>query len=378
MKFTTDMKTFRAGLAFAGKVILPKSPIPIALCVKIVTNDNRVTITGTNFDTSFEMNVAADVETEGVTVISFAALNAFCAAAKTESLTIEADKDRATVKAGKSRITIASMDQRDFPNYLPAEGELATIDGPTFCAALRFCAASCSDEEARYYLQGVYAQPGSEALDLWATDGHALHHAAIADLPNIGGGGIVPAEAATIICTIGEKASDFAIMVSDRGWHVRAGALRAWGKVIDGTFPDAKRLVAGFKGSRDVISIGNAELAAALTVATCGADTSANKARSLIVKAKDGEPLVVRGARGASGIIAAGRAETETRAVAEAACAVSSALLTRALSAMQADDVILSAGQDVLRLRPSQESAVVSSEAIVMCMRATPEEMADA
>jgi hypothetical protein len=234
----------------------------------------------------------------------------------------------------------------------------------------------------QYYLQGTLLQTDNAgALDLWATDGHSMHHATIADIPSIGGGGIVPADAVGIICGIGEKAADFAIMVSDRGWHAQAGAVRAWGKVIDGSFPNMKAVISQYKDWLDIVVIGKKDLTSALVIASCGADTS-NKARSLIIRSEDESPVIIRGFKGATGIIIAGRAETEAKAISRSACAVSAGLITRALSALPAADVVLSSvidgGVPALRIRPAQADAILQTEAIVMCMRATPEELADA
>lgn len=378
MKFTADMKAFRSALALAGKVIQNKSPIPVVLCVKLVTNDNRVSVFGTDLDMSFEVTVPAEVATEGVTVISFAALNAFCAAAKTDSVTIDADSKAATVTAGKSRIAIAPVDPREFPNYLPAEGDLVTLDGPTICAALRFAAATASDSEVQYYLQGPFVQERGDGLHIWGTDGHSMHHIALPGLPAIGGGGIVPADAVAIICQMGEKTADFGLMISERGWHAKAGLVRAWGKVIEGTFPDCQRVIDGFNAWGDFLVSGKDEIASALTVAACGADTT-NKARSLIIKASEDEPVIVRGARGASGIISAGRAMTDTRANGTAAVCVSAELITRSIAAMPGEEIVIAAcGETAVRVRPAQANAVSSAEAIIMGIRATEAEFADA
>lgn len=381
MKFTCDMKAFRSALTLAGKIVPNKTPIPIALCVKIVTNDDRVTVLGTNFDVSFESTVPAEVSTEGVTVIGFAALNAFCAAAKADSVTITADAKQATVTAGKSRITFAAFDARDFPHYLPAEGDLHTVDSATLCGALKFCAVASSDSEAQYYLNGPYLHDDAGHLRICATDGHSMHTATLDGIPAIGGGGILPADAVGIICTICDKTATFAMMVNDRGWHIQSGSTRAWGKVIEGTFPDYQRVLKTFDGWTDFLPAAKDEVAQALSIAACGADTT-NKAKSLVIKATEGQPVVVRGARGASGVVSAGRAETDTKSRSDVALSVSAELLARAIAAMPENDLVLSSveryGASAVRVRPAQESATATLQAIVMGIRMSEAEMADA
>ena len=381
MKFSADMKAFRAALAVAGKVIPSKSPWPIILNIKIVTNDNSVTLIGTDIDTTFEMDVQADVMTEGAIAVSYATLATFCTAAKADSLSFEVEGGSATLRAGKSRIVLSAVDVQDFPNYLPPQGEAVTVDRDTFCQALKFCAAAASDEEARYYLNGPFLQEADGVVHVWGTDGHALHHAYLPGLARIGGGGILPMAATLIILGIAEKADAVSAMVCERGWHVTAGPVRAWGKVIEGTFPNARRVVDGFKGWREFVAAGQEEITSAITVATCGADTMANKARSLIIRAAEGEPVIMRGAKGAAGIIHAGRAEMEAKGRGPAAMCVSASLLSDSVKAMGVKEFVLSYtdrdGTSAILVEPSQKSAAIEMSALIMGIRASEEELAD-
>jgi hypothetical protein len=381
MKFSTDMKAFRAALAVAGKVIPAKSPWPIILNIKLVTNDNRVTMIGTDTDTTFEMDVQAEVMTEGAVAFSYATLTTFCAAAKATSLSVEVEKGSATLRAGKSRIVLSAVDVTDFPNYQPATGETVAVDRDTFCQAIKFCAAAASDEEARYYLNGPYIQERDGSVHVWGTDGHALHHAHLPGMTGIGGGGTLPMAATQIILGIAEKAETVHAMVCEHGWHVMAGPVRAWGKVIEGSFPDAMRVKDGFVGWQEFVVAGLDEITSAITVATCGTDTMANKARSLIIRADAGQPVIMRGAKGAAGIIHAGRAEMEASGKGHAAMCVSASLLSESVKAMAVKEFSLSYtdrdGTSAVLVTPAQKSAAIDMSALIMGIRATAEELAD-
>lgn len=380
MKFSADVKVFRQAVAAAGKVVGNKVTIPIFGHLKLVTNDDRVTLVASNMEITLEQTVPCDVATEGATCIPFAPLAAFCAAAKGDSIEIAVANGQVAVKCGRGRIALATMPAEDFPIYMPSDGAPVTLDAATFCKALRFCAGAASDEETRYYLNGPFVQEYEGHVEVWGTDGHAMHHAVIPDLPTIGGGGIVPMGAVAMILAIAEKAGTAEVMICERGWTCKAGATAAWGKVIDGTFPDARRALAQFNGGLvEIATVTKADMTAALTMAACGADTLDKAARGLVIRADTGKPIIVKGAKGASGVVAAGRAEMDARAKATAACAVSSALLSGALGVIGADDVTVwidGEGRAVW-LEPAQQSATMRLEALVMGMRATESEMAD-
>ena len=97
MKFACDTKAFIAAMGVAGRVIPQKTHIPILQTIKIVTNDSRVTLVGSDGDMTLEMDVVATVQTEGVICLPFEPLSKFVGASKSDSVTIEGGKDQATI-----------------------------------------------------------------------------------------------------------------------------------------------------------------------------------------------------------------------------------------------------------------------------------------
>jgi DNA polymerase III subunit beta len=376
MILTCETKDLLAALAVAGKVVPAKAPWPVLLNIKLVTNDDRLTITGSDADTTFEMTIPARVETEGVCLLPYATLAQFVKAAKATEVRIEDAKGDVTVKAGRARIVLQSADVESFPNYLAAEVTGATVDAPAFASALRFASAGSSDEQTRYYLCGVHVCRRDDADRLVGTNGHILHMATLAG--GAMGDGIVPNAAIPVILGAMEKADTAHVAVSDRGWRVEVGPLRIWGKVIDGTFPDLDRLLASLGTMEAVATAGREELAAALTVASCGADSVASKSRAVAMRTTDGG-LAMWGIRGAAGVTRAGRTEVQANVARDYAGAFASPYLSGVIGSIVAADVAIAANAEgnVLEVTPSQDSATVGMRAIVMGMRATPEELAD-
>jgi hypothetical protein len=381
MILTCDTKAFRAALAVAGKVIPAKSPWPILTNLKLVTNDDRVTLIGSDGDTTFEMDVAAAVQMEGAAAVPFAPLATFVSAAKGEQITIAVEKGQASLKAGRSRIALSAPSVDDFPTYTPPDGEPVAVDPETFCAALRFCAAAAATEETQWTMGGPHLCEHDGAVEAWGTDGKAMHHARLSALTSIGGGATIPAAAVTIILGILEKAEEGKAIVTERGWHVRAGGVRAWGKVVDGKFPNVRRVVEGLGEMIKVIAPTQDDLSGAITVATCGADSDSTKSRNVILIAETGKPVVVRGQKGIAGVIHAGRAEIDCPAEIDARGVLSSRLLIAALAGMRGGEVVIERGglgdSAVFRLSPSQNSATLQMSALIMSQRYSEAEMAD-
>jgi DNA polymerase-3 subunit beta len=383
MKFTCEAKAFSAALAFAGRVIPTKTPWPILSCLKIVTNDSRITLIGSNADVTFEMQVSAAVLTEGVTCLPFDPLSKFVAAAKGGTVEVEETPAGIVVKSGRGRIVLSASDVRDYPNYTAPEGDAALIDGPTLRKALSFAVAAASTEEVKYYLCGANVRQRDGALEICGTDGHGMHLASIADGPDIGAGGILPTEAVGIIVGLLDKCETAHLYICERGWHVVAGPIRAFGKVIDGQFPDVHRVLDGMdaQGGWQSAVVGKRDdIVAAITVASCGADTTANKARSLVIRGTEGQPVIARGWKGTSGVITAGRAEMEARAACTFSGVINASLLSRAIGGIDGDDLAIqmNAASGAFRVDPAQGSATMTMLAVIMGIRASEAEMADA
>lgn len=385
MKFTAETKAFSAALAFGGRVIPSKTTLQVLTCIKIVAGygGGKVTLIGSNMDTTFEVDTSADIEAEGVALIPFDPLVKFISAAKGTTVEIELDKSGAvTVKSGRGKIVLQSAHLDDYPQIKPVSGDLISLDAAEFVKALRFAVAAASSEETRYYLCGAYLREKAGGLELWGTNGAALHYARINDQTGIGDGAIIPTDAAHIIIGMAEKSDLLHLFACNFGWHVACGNVRAFGKVIDGTYPDCDRVVNSFESTGwDVVAVtGRDDLSGAMAVAAVGADTQANKARSMVLRGKEGEAVIARGFKPVGGVKSAGRAEMEGRAKSTFAGVVNSAMMGTALQSM-AGDVELAfcdqGGAGAFRVSPAQSSAVSSMFAIVMGLRAAPEDMAD-
>ncbi|WRH62064.1 MAG: DNA polymerase III subunit beta [Fuscovulum sp.] len=378
MKLSIETKALQSGLAIAGRVISAKAPWPILSNIKIAAQKDKITLSGCNGDTTFEADVAATVTTPGATLLPFDHLVKFIAAAKGTTVEIEASGSGYVVKSGRGRIVLAPSNLEDYPAYRPPEGQAGTLDATTLNAALKFCVAAADDSEARYYLQGVYVAERNGGLEFWGTDGHALHHTEIAEADPIGGGGILPTDAVGIVTNIADRHDTVQLLVCERGWHIITPSVRAFGKVIDGSYPDCRRVLAGFTDWREVIAGPKDELIAALSVAACGTDEGAGGTRQLVIRGKTDNPVIAfgRGARG--GVMSTGRAEMDVRAKADFAGCVNSKLMQAAITGIGASDVTIQHCGAAWKVEPSQKSTTSETYAIVMSIRASDEEMADA
>jgi DNA polymerase-3 subunit beta len=166
---------------------------------------------------------------------------------------LEASGDRAVlaIRAGRSRFTLQTLPESDFPDLAPGDlthkFALAAADLKRLIDKTQF---AISTEETRYYLNGIYlhiAGSGKAAtLRAVATDGHRL---AQADLPLPAGatnmpGVIVPRKTVTEVQRlIEDNDTEIEVELSTAKIRFTIGHVVLTSKLIDGTFPDYARVI---------------------------------------------------------------------------------------------------------------------------------------
>lgn len=381
MKFTCETKSLSEATAIAGRVIPQKSPWPILINIKMVTNDDRVTLIGSDGDTTFEVDVPAQIEIEGAACMPFATFDKFIRAAKATQVSVEMDTDKALIKSGRNRITLMCGAVDDYPIYRPAEGEPVTVDGPSFAHALRFCTAAASTMETRFHLCGANFDETEGHVVAWGTNGKVAHRASLTSIPTLGGGGIIPTAAAQTILALVEKSDTAKVLVTERGWGVEVSPTRIWGKVIDGKFPNMNQMMSQFSGWESLATVEHSDMSAGLDVASCGADTDSDKSKSMILNFKAGEGIVLRGGRPLGGVVYAGRSEVTAEVAQDWAGGFNSKYITNAMTGLKVDRVAIKrdakGDNPVISIRPAQENAEIEMMSVIYGMRMSEAELAD-
>jgi DNA polymerase-3 subunit beta len=166
---------------------------------------------------------------------------------------LDASGDRAslTIRAGRSRFSLQTLPESDFPDLaagemthtfaLPAKDLKRLIDKTQF---------AISTEETRYYLNGIYLHTAGAAkamkLRAVATDGHRLAQVELDAPAGAEGmpGVIVPRKTVSEVQRLIEDLdAEIGVELSQTKIRFTIGDVVLTSKLIDGTFPDYTRVI---------------------------------------------------------------------------------------------------------------------------------------
>lgn len=261
MKFICERRAFLDAATMARRGVEGRSIIPMLGNALIVASKGAVSFSGTNVDRIITATCAAEVAKAGAITASAEQVTLFAKNAPDGSQ-VECeltDDDRLVFRAGRARLSLPTLPKRDFPDFSAGKFQHSfTVDGAELAKALAFVVHAQSTETTRIYLNGIYLHEEDGNLAVVACDGTSLGKTTLngqtfpAFTPLI-----VPRAYIADLQAIADRSSILTLEISETRARASGDGLSLTTKLIDGTFPDYRRLVspsAPRRFSVDVVS----------------------------------------------------------------------------------------------------------------------------
>src|SRR3954463_5301185 len=254
MKVTVERAALLKSLGHVHRVVERRNTIPILANVLIKADKSKLAFKATDLDLEVTETIAAEVGPGGATTVpAHMFYEIVRKLPEGAQIVLEASGDRAVlaIRAGRSRFTLQTLPESDFPDLAAGEMshsfKVAAADLKRLIDKTQF---AISTEETRYYLNGIYLHTvgsGKNAtLRAVATDGHRL---AQVELPLPDGaagmpGVIVPRKTVgEVQRLIEDNEAEVKIELSQGKIRFTIGNVVLTSKLIDGTFPDYGRVI---------------------------------------------------------------------------------------------------------------------------------------
>lgn len=352
MLATCDISVLRRAAAIAAKAAATRDVVPPLAALKIVANGD-ISITGYDLRTWAIVSAGGEIAQTGVAIASARDFSAFCKSAASGDVELETRGTVLRLTCGRARAALPTVPPEDFPPP-PVAPPMREMD-PSFAAALAFALPACSTEQTRYYLCGV-ALAGDEVV---ATNGNSLH---LAGAPGAPADAILPTAAAKAVANLLTDGGWFGCDATT--WAAKHGDTRVGGALIEGTYPDFRRVVEPAEKAPVMAVAERDDLAAAVRQAALG------ERRGLHLAGGDGCLLLSSRAmiRGRSEARAEAACAAEIRAPFEAG--IDSRYLADALDALPDGPIAIRHAPDgPVVLAPQEGSALMDRRAVIQMLR---------
>jgi len=231
-----------------------RQTLPALANVLIKANDNQLSLTATDLEIELVSKIQLIADEMGEITLPAKKLLDICKALPNEAeISIDVDVDKAIVKSGRSRFTLATLPASDFPalDEITSVFEF-TLPQNTLKQLIEKTAFAMAQQDVRYYLNGLMMEVASGVIRTVATDGHRLAYCEknidgdLADSKQV----IIPRKG------VGElqrllSDSDDSVKVILGNNHIQCVLpnQRFTSKLIDGRFPDYKRVMPEAEGN---------------------------------------------------------------------------------------------------------------------------------
>ena len=253
MKFTVKRDILLKSLNFVQGVVEKKNTLPILSNVLIQLKDKKLSLVATDLDIIFYDEISeVKIITEGSTTTSAAILYDILRKISSNSeLSFDLkSENKLSLKSVNSDFNLLCLPTDNFPTFSDQfEGLEVELNNKNFLRLLNKTKISISNDDTRHYLNGIFLHltkaHNRNFLTGVATDSHRLSSSSleIAKIENFSPL-ILPRKTVFQLCILLAETDERLMMqTSENKIKFSIGKIKLISKVIDGKFPDYKKVV---------------------------------------------------------------------------------------------------------------------------------------
>ena len=174
MKLRVDRDILAEAVTWTARSVPARPPVPVLAGVRLEATGSTLILASFDYEVSAHCEVAADVEEEGVVLVSGRLLADIAKALPNKPVDLELDGTKMAVTCGSAHFSLAAMAADDYP-ALPAMPPVAgTIDAHDLAQAVAQVSIAASRDETLPLLTSVQMEVEGSSLVLMATDRYRL------------------------------------------------------------------------------------------------------------------------------------------------------------------------------------------------------------
>ena len=225
-----------------------RQTMPALSNVLLKASSDLLSLTATDLEIELQATVSMVCDEPGEITVPARKLLDICKALPAESqLDFSDDKEKALVKSGRSRFSLATLPAADFPVLDEIESQFSfEIQQGVLRELIERTSFAMAQQDVRYYLNGLLFEISAQKIRTVATDGHRLAYAEkevdnnIDDVKQV----ILPRKGVLeLLRLLGDSDSSLTLTLANNHLQVEHDQIRFTSKLIDGRFPDYNRVM---------------------------------------------------------------------------------------------------------------------------------------
>lgn len=252
MKFHLPKELFQTALSKVSGSVQRTNVIDILSNVLIRVEDKRIQFTCNDLESQMSHTISLDVENiieSGATTVPAKKLIEIVKTSPPGvKITFTAERNKATLSAGRSRFTLQCISADRFPEMEKVKmNTLSHVNAGLFKTAIDQVSYAMAVADHRYYLNGMLIEVADNTMKLVATDGHRL---GLTSLPitNLNEDYTILAPRKSILeisRLVNHIDSDSTLTISSGSnfFQIETDDFSYTSKLIDGKFPDYNRVI---------------------------------------------------------------------------------------------------------------------------------------
>lgn len=248
MKISFDRDTLMKEIAIAQEIIATKTALTILSNVLLIAKEGNLIIKATDTKVSFETKIPVTVHEEGSTTVFCDKFMSVIFSLPQGEIEIEQKDQKIFIKSvlKKAKFQLKTIPDSDFPALTEPESiNFFEIPNKEFKEMIRQTIFSVSDDETRYFLNGIYIENKEDKLIFIATDGRRLAFIKKdfgIPIPSFSGI-IVPPKVLNIINKRLNNEGSISIGIGEKNVFFNFNSYKFSSVLIDGQFPDYQKVI---------------------------------------------------------------------------------------------------------------------------------------